>query len=212
VNRGIIRAHKKGIVTSTSVVVDGLAASEAKNLLSYPELSVGLHFSLADEGLKAVLIKGVLLFSDIRAIEAEFNRQIEKFLKIVGRLPDHLDSHHHFHTHPKVKPIFEKFSGQLNCPVRAFKRVRFIRSFYGWNKLRQTDLKKISTESLLEILADLEEGTNEIMCHPGLVDGDLKRISRYTKEREIELKTLTDKRVIDYIRKSGIRLCSWREL
>jgi predicted glycoside hydrolase/deacetylase ChbG (UPF0249 family) len=96
--------------------------------------------------------------------------------------------------------------------VRAFKRVRFIRSFYGWNKLRQTDLKKISTESLLEILADLEEGTNEIMCHPGLVDGDLKRISRYTKEREIELKTLTDKRVIDYIRKSGIRLCSWREL
>lgn len=212
-NRGIIKAHKEGIVTSTSVMVDGLAAKEARDLLNCPKISVGLHFVITDESLKGDLLRWVLLpFSKAKQIEKEFNCQVEKFIKIVGKLPDHLDSHYHFHIHPKVRPIFEKFSNQHHCPVRAFRKVRYIHSFYGWNKLRQTDLKKISAESLLKILANLKEGTNEIMCHPGLVDEDLRKISRYTEERETELKTLTDKRVMDYVKKSEIRLCSWKEL
>jgi len=213
VNQGIILAHQKGILTSTSVMVDGIAAEEAKNLLSYPKFSVGLHFAITKEGLQALLMKlATLSFSEIKAVEKEFNRQVEKFVKITGKLPDHLDSHHTVHLHPKVRPIFENFSQRHHCPVRAFGGIRWLHSFYGWNKLRQTDLGRISVDSLLKILKNLKDGINELMCHPGLVDENLRKISRYLEEREVELKTLTDQRLADYINESDIKLRNWKEI
>src|SRR5690606_21191540 len=77
VNKGIIQAHTDGIVTSTSVMVDGIAAGEAIDLRRYINMSIGLHFVL-NSGDNA---------------ESELNRQIEKFTLIVGRQPDHIDAH-----------------------------------------------------------------------------------------------------------------------
>ncbi len=73
INKGIIEAHTNGIVTSTSVMVDGIAAHEAKDLTKFPNLSVGLHFELATGA----------------NVETELERQIEKFIAIVGKGPDH---------------------------------------------------------------------------------------------------------------------------
>ncbi|MCA9348400.1 ChbG/HpnK family deacetylase [Candidatus Saccharibacteria bacterium] len=48
INEGIVEAHEKGIVTSTSVIVNAIAADKAKDLTKYLDLSIGLHFELKE--------------------------------------------------------------------------------------------------------------------------------------------------------------------
>ena len=48
VNAGILRAHREGILSDASLMVNGAAADEAVELArSAPRLSVGLHLVLA---------------------------------------------------------------------------------------------------------------------------------------------------------------------
>ena len=49
VNRGIIQAHERGIVTSASLMTRWLAAGEASLYAKeHPELSIGLHLDLGE--------------------------------------------------------------------------------------------------------------------------------------------------------------------
>jgi len=212
-NRGIIEAHTKGIVTNTSVMVDGLASGEAKDLSKYRKLSVGLHFDIFDKVLREKVIEEVVLpLTKVEKIKKEFNRQIDKFIKITGKKPDYLDSHHHVHFYRDVRPIFEKYSQKNKIPARAYGKVNFIDSFYGGDKLGEKGLKDNSVEAMIKILANLKEGVNEIMSHPGYIDDHLKKLSSHLEEREEDLATLTNKRVSDYIKKSAIKLCGWKEI
>ena len=50
VNRGIMQAHRRGIVTSASLMVRWLAASEAAAYArEHPSLSLGLHVDLGEK-------------------------------------------------------------------------------------------------------------------------------------------------------------------
>src|SRR3989442_6607250 len=56
VNRGILEAHVRGILTSTSLIVNGAWSEEAAALsCDAPELSVGLHvdFTIPENGFAA---------------------------------------------------------------------------------------------------------------------------------------------------------------
>ncbi len=49
VNRGIVEAHRKGLVTSTSLLANGQAfAAAAEISRSNPELGIGVHLNLSD--------------------------------------------------------------------------------------------------------------------------------------------------------------------
>jgi len=213
VNKGIIKAHTKGIVTSTSLMVYGKAVAEAKELSAFPRLSVGLHFQITGEGLLNVGIqkKVFLPLSSTQRIKKEFSKQVDEFAKIVGKKPTHLDSHHNVHSHPKVKPIFEEYSKKHSVPIRHFSGVKFIEDFFGWDDSRVTDPSRIGTDSLLHILSRLDDDISELLCHPGIVDQELRNITKYADERSAELQTLTDKRVMEQIRRSKIQLVNWSE-
>src|ERR1700761_7926718 len=54
VNRGIVEAHRKGLVTSTSLLANGCAFESAvKAARRNPELGVGVHLNLCDGVPKA---------------------------------------------------------------------------------------------------------------------------------------------------------------
>jgi len=197
VNRGIVEAHRQGILTSTSLMVYRPAAVEAAVLgRDCPALSVGLHLELDPGGMADV--------------PAELDRQLGRFTELLGAPPTHVDSHHDVHKNPRVLPHMRAWADRLGVPLRGYSHVRHFPKFYGqWGG--ETHLEQVSVEGLLRLLdAELALGVTELTCHAGYVDSDL--VSSYTVEREAELRTLCDPRVRPALAERGIRLVGFRDL
>jgi predicted glycoside hydrolase/deacetylase ChbG (UPF0249 family) len=193
VNRGIVEAHRSGIVTSASLMVEGPAAVEAVELAG--ALPVGLH---------AVLDRAGELLVSPEECPLELDRQLERFRELTGREPTHVDSHHHVHRDPGLEPGFAAFAERHALPLRD-RDARHCGLFYGrWNG--ESHPEQVGVESLLRILEGIPDGVTELGCHPGYADG-LR--SSYTVEREQELRTLTDERVRARIEELGIELIGW---
>lgn len=207
INHGIIEAHARGIVTSTSLMVTAAAAADAVGLArEHPALGIGLHWDLDSKDAGPMVDVG-----DGAAVRVELARQLRAFHELVGRPPTHVDSHHHIHREPEVNPIARELVAPLGGPLRDDGRVTFVGGFYGQWEYGVTDLHHISAEFLSWILRnEVGEGWTELGCHPGYVRGDFTSI--YLAEREAELATLTDPRVREEIDALGIRLASYAEL
>jgi predicted glycoside hydrolase/deacetylase ChbG (UPF0249 family) len=212
INKGIAYAHKNGVVTSTSLMINAPATKEAcliiKNL---PRLGVGLHFVFIDETRRVVrLIKQLVNSFMIKKIEKELDDQIKKFIKLVGKPPDHLDSHYHYHKWPNVLPTFHRVAKIYKIPIRDFGGIKFNYQFYGMNRItRKPQLPKISLGKLLNILQLLNQGATELMTHPGYFTPNL--IESYNFQREIELQTLTNKLVKQKIKELNIKLVNFED-
>src|SRR5438093_5787379 len=196
-NRGIIQAHREGILTSTSLMVDRPACEEAAALgREWTTLSVGIHLELDP--------------NDAERVPAELERQFTRFMELAGGSPTHADSHHDVHYDPRVLPHVLAWCGRIGVPVRGHSGARHFSKFYGqWGG--ETHLEQISVESLIRMLeADVCGDVTELNCHPGYVEPGFP--SSYAAEREEELRTLCDDRVHQAILEKEIRLIGFREL
>jgi predicted glycoside hydrolase/deacetylase ChbG (UPF0249 family) len=184
INRGVAEAHVDGIVTSASLMVDAPGSGEAARLSAdLPTLSVGLHVKITDERARSRID-----LRDTAKLRAELRRQMERFGALMGRAPDHLDSHHNVHLLPDATACFSELADAHGIVLRGCSPVRYFPSFYGqWDG--QSHLEHIGIESLLGMLErEIGEGFTELGCHPGYVDATLE--SGYAIERETELRTL----------------------
>lgn len=203
INRGIVESHQRGIVTSTSFMTTGRATAEAVALArENPNLSIGLHFDVWGEDEREFDL------GDTAAVRDEFRRQLDDFQRLMGRLPTHVDSHRHAHRQPGMLPLFQELVAPLGVPLRDDGRVKFVGGFYAQWEWMVTDLEKVSTEFLLEMLrTEVEPGWTELSCHAGYISPDFQSI--YLSEREAEVATLTDPRVRDAITENGITLVNY---
>ena len=206
INRGIIEAHLKGILTSTSLMVNMPGAEEAAHLShEAPLMSIGLHITLtSEEG--APLID----FDSPEMCRAELNRQWDHFIDLLKRLPTHLDSHHNIHRDLRLKPLFMEKAERQNVFLREHSQIRYFSEFYGqWDG--ETHPEQISVENLCRMLqTDINEGFTELSCHPGYVDSDY--LTSYSLERETELKTICSPFVRQTLNELGIELISYQDL
>lgn len=205
INRGIIEAHRSGILTSTSLIVTTVWSEEAAFLSrQVPTLSIGLHVDL-DHGQELTTSP-----MDGEGIRAELQRQFFRFQELVGRLPSHLDSHHNVHRDPRLLPHFLDLAREYSLPLREQSPVRYFSKFYGrWGG--ETHPEQISVESLVRMLeTEVREGITELSCHPGYIDSDFA--SGYSTEREIELRTLCDSRAGQALTQKSIQLVSYHDL
>lgn len=126
VNRGIIVAHRDGILTSTSLLANGSAFDDALILSRQaPRLSVGVHLNVSDGTpvspaariptlvsergelylspfrLGARILAGQINLEDIRS---EFRAQVFKVFD-AGITPTHLDGHLHVHILPQLSSL-----------------------------------------------------------------------------------------------------------
>jgi hopanoid biosynthesis associated protein HpnK len=137
INAGIIRAHREGILTSTSLMVAGAARDEAVALAKdCPALDVGLHLvvcmgrSVLPPAEIAPLVDALGRFSNkpvlsglkyfftpgIREkLKAECRAQIELHLKLIGYL-NHIDGHLNFHVHPALADIVVELAHEYKVP------------------------------------------------------------------------------------------------
>jgi predicted glycoside hydrolase/deacetylase ChbG (UPF0249 family) len=211
INRGIVEAHERGIVTSASLMTRWLAAGEAAFYAKeYPKLSLGLHLDLGEWICRNESwdpIYSVVPLDDKAAVEREVYRQLDHFRYLVGKDPSHINSHQHVHMREPLRSIALQLSEHLGVPLRNLcPDVRYCMNFYGQTNEGQPLLSNISVDQLIEILSGLREGLNVLACHPGYAD-DLNTM--YRLERTEELKTLCDPRLRPAITRMGIKLCSF---
>jgi predicted glycoside hydrolase/deacetylase ChbG (UPF0249 family) len=206
VNRGIVEAHRRGIVTSASLMVGMPGSTEAARLArECPSLSIGLHAWFGDGQSEPAAH-----LSDPAACRASLETQLVGFTDLVGRRPTHLDSHHHVHTDPGLLPHFREIAVQCEIPLRECSGVRYCSRFYGqWAGEHHPE--QVSVPALIEILeTEVGDGVTELGCHPGCADPAL--VSSYTIERELELSTLCHEHVRSFLDERGIALVGFDEV
>jgi predicted glycoside hydrolase/deacetylase ChbG (UPF0249 family) len=149
INLGIIRAHTEGIVTSTSVVVNGNSFDEGVALLKKtPSLGTGIHLNLTlgkpllpKNLCKTLVDSNGCFFSYLRfirrvllkridpgEIKKELQKQIERFLE-TGFSCFHIDTHKHIGYIPLILDIILELAEEFQI-----RRVRFpneVRIFPG---------------------------------------------------------------------------------
>jgi chitin disaccharide deacetylase len=121
VNRGIAEAHRRGLVTSTSLLANGPAFESALQVSrENRELGVGVHLNLSDGlptadpasvrsllnnaghlegGPESLLLRIASRKLSVEEVEHEWDAQISK-IQGAGVSPTHLDGHKHIHMLP----------------------------------------------------------------------------------------------------------------
>jgi len=132
ISRGIIEAHAKGIVTSTTMMVNYPAAEEAAALArGAPKLGIGLHLNvtsgppvLRPEEVPSLVgpsgrfrrdYYSLRYRVDVDELRREWRAQIERFLAF-GFTPSHLDSHHHVHLLPPFLAVAIELAREYGIP------------------------------------------------------------------------------------------------
>jgi predicted glycoside hydrolase/deacetylase ChbG (UPF0249 family) len=207
VNRGVTRAHEKGIVTSASLMVRYPAAAEAAEYgRRRPRLSLGLHVDVGEWLYKDG--KWTAIY-ELERCEAEVERQLTAFRSLVRRDPTHLDSHQHLHREEPLRSIMLETSRRLGVPLRSLSpQVRYCGSFYGQTGTGEPLPGAITVEALVAILRGLSEGVTELGCHPGYAE-DLR--SQYAAERAREVESLCHQNLRTTLAVEEIELRSFRD-
>jgi chitin disaccharide deacetylase len=126
INRGIIAAHRDGIVTSASIMVNGPAFDDAVTLArENPALDLGVHLTLTDlapmsspdavsslvggdkrflphaTGLARRYLRGGISLAEVRI---ELDAQL-RLARSRGLAVSHIDSHQHVHALPGIARV-----------------------------------------------------------------------------------------------------------
>jgi predicted glycoside hydrolase/deacetylase ChbG (UPF0249 family) len=213
VNRGVVEAHERGILTSASLMVRWPAAAEAAAFgRAHPGLALGLHLDLGEWAFRGgdwVAVYEVVRPDDPAAVAAEVVRQLAAFRRLTGRDPTHLDSHQHVHHQEPLCSLMLEVAGRLGVPLRSYtEEIRYCGDFYGQARNGRPLPRAVSASGLIRILRGLPPGWTELACHPGL-GNDLD--SMYGPERAREVKALCDPRVPAALAAEGIELCSFAD-
>lgn len=134
---GILQAHRRGFLTSTSLMVNRPASEYAvAQLATIPRLGVGVHLNIC-QGRPVLPPREIPSLVDANGffpspaamirklwtgqisslqLESEFRAQI-RWMKDRGIVPTHADSHHHMHIYPAAARPFVRalISEGIHC-------------------------------------------------------------------------------------------------
>lgn len=254
VSLGIRQAHLRGMVTSTTAMMNYPGAAEDLRVAvrECPRLGLGLHLVLTS-GKPVLPVDKVPDLVDaegkfykygsfvermneinLTQVNLEWHAQVEAYRKAIGRLPDHMDSHHHSsYFTPALFELMFDLADELSVPIRlpfgmegtaladisrpqagfrladrtiGYAQV-FIENFYD----EGVTLENLSS-ILQQIAADEQYDTFELMCHPAVVDDELLRTSVYNQRRADELRLLCHGLTFSALKACNIELIKYSDL
>ena len=210
---GIIEACKNGILRSTTALANSDYLEQARDLTrGLDDLGIGVHLTLTlgrpltenltlhDEkgefwpGRKTIWTRD----PDYGEIYREWKAQIERFIRVFGKRPTHLDSHHSVHdATPEALAVSRRLAQEYGLPLRRYGNYKFVAGFWGPTATR---------EQLIELLKEHLNEDIEIMCHPGYCDLELFRRSSYALERVRELDVLCSEELKQFVIDNQVEL------
>ncbi len=159
VNRGIVEAHRNGILTSTTLMATGAAFDDAVALArENPALDIGVHLVLVGEPpfpitmaqlVRAMLLHHIHIYEELRA-------QVRRIID-AGVQPTHLDTHKHTHLLPPVLDAVARLSEEYKIPwVRRpfdFPLTPATRPGVGWAKRATSQALGVVRSRFARVLA-----------------------------------------------------------
>ena len=230
INEGAIRAHHEGIVTSCSIVANGVAFDDAiARLRDAPSLEAGVHLTLVEERpltkirspkkytsfVPLYLARAITL----EAIERELRAQLERVLG-TGLRVTHLNGHQHLHLLPRVFDVVRRLASEYGIGY-----IRIVDDHGGAARAlsmrilsalgRRARTRGLTNDRTIGVAAaghladvtpllDHVEGITELVTHPGL------GVSGYAwgYDWDRETRALCDPRLHDELAKRVIRLAA----
>ncbi|MEL6151150.1 MAG: ChbG/HpnK family deacetylase [Chloroflexota bacterium] len=210
INNTTLDLHRQGIVTTATVMMNFAATQHALAILAdTPTLCGGVHLNLTDGyPLSNVGPDTGLVLPDGRfqprallfprgyfpvpawqdAVETEMTAQIDTYIRLAGKTPEHLTTHMHFHVVPSLRKMVLNLAERYNIPwVRVFQTSSTVIPFSFWvqepEELFHPDNLRITPDYLTSIQAWLTQephllaetlgrlnGVTEIVVHPDVAD------------------------------------------
>ncbi|SFM14445.1 hypothetical protein SAMN04487943_108186 [Gracilibacillus orientalis] len=205
VSEGIVKAHKKGVVSSTTLMMNGKATRYAVALAKRtPTLKVGIHLTLTwgkplHPNVSSLIdAQGYFKFTnqfrnfnlpDLNDVKKEWKAQIEGFLQ-TGLALHHIDSHHHIHGWEPLKEVVIQLATEYKVPVRYTDSLKDQPEILLTNSLWLGFYSEGIYNDIFKQLKHKNQQSIEVMTHPGFADLDLVNVSSYTATREEEIKIL----------------------
>ena len=234
INSGIAKAANDGLVRNIGIMINMPYVSHGLSLLQKKEeLNLGLHVNLSNgypisnvaripslvDGKKfkssSVYRQKDHDFVIVDEAMTEVEKQVERFIDIVGRQPDYIDFHavSSEHANRAIKIVSEilnlKFSEVSFDPKHAIlvgKTLTYI--VLDCNNLDYDPFKTIE-----KTVATLPEDKVAILpFHPGYIDSELLSVSSLTTAREKDLSMLCGKKVKQWLDKNDVTLLNYRDL
>jgi len=184
VNRGVIEAHRDGLLSSTCTMVNMPSAGAGIHMAQEQasDLGVGLHLTLsfgkpvlsADKVPSLVDGDGQLPQSypqlmqrlpyfDPDELRAEIQAQFDRFVELASKLPTHIDSHHRgAYLHPASFEVMCKLCKEHHIPMR--------RPALLYNPNSYDGVLTNSDGTLYQQLCDIYERYESPRCPDGIAD------------------------------------------
>lgn len=226
INYGIIEAHKSGVLTSTTLMMNMPGTIHGVELSKEVRtLAIGLHLNIS---LGKPLTKGKSLVGEDgkfikpnnlpqgytyceEDLEKEIRAQYDKFLELMGRKPSHLDSHL-FSTDkvPEMRKLAAKLALEKDIPLRNY-------DIDVYNHVEFINYRNYNAKPTLDYIVDnfqdiITHDYVEIMTHPGFVDYEVYNNSSYNIQRANELKFLTSREIKKLIEDNNVSLITYYDV
>lgn len=223
---GILSAHKNGVLTSATCMMNmpyaSLALEEAKK---YPHFGVGIHLTLT---VGKPLVEGAKSFTDEngyfkrpshypdkkphadeKELYTEWKAQIEKFISIANKKPTHIDSHHHVHMLPWHQDVVLKLAQEYDIPIRQRQQITNTYEYVHVDEHFYED--GVSLQTAKEIIENNDDVV-EFMTHVGFLDQELYDMSSYNMPRMKELQIIKSKELKQFIEENNIELIHFGDI
>jgi predicted glycoside hydrolase/deacetylase ChbG (UPF0249 family) len=176
---------------------------------------------------------------NLQEVELEFRNQLE-CVKCAGFKISSLSSHEHIHMLPDILRIFVKLAKEYNIPairyphkdklvglisINKFFKICVLAFFqgkmkavlkdsgliYADNFLGLLDSGKLEEKTLIFLLKSLNQGSTELVTHPGFLTSEVIKESPFHCNCEKELNALTSNRVKKLVKDLDIQLVTFEE-
>lgn len=242
VSLGIIEAIKFGIVKNTGLFANMPWVEEVVDMIKpyLNDIAFGVDLNIStgpsilskDEIPSLVQDNGNYLTSSMNRnldneendfdhviyeeVYKEFEAQIKRYIKLVGKKPDYL--HAHAYTTKTVIEVSKDLSIKYQIPysIQLFDHEEMASNDMGWYIFPPTLENQLKSSLKDYILEDknkyLEHKYGALVCHCGYADSQLFNYSSFNLFRIKDLEAMQDSEVKEWLTNNNIELITYKEL
>ena len=217
---GAVYAYQNGIVSSTTALMtvrDELIEEAKRQSDLNPGFGIGCHLCLTygrplteckccvdEEGKFVKEAKFDHEHMDEETIYQEYKAQVEKFIKVYGRKPTHIDHHHNIQLYnPILYKAYRRIAEEYQLPYRDIPKNNAPIAYYG------TEYYDLNMDVCKKYIDKNSDATIELACHAALVDKELFENTSWDAMRISELRFTTSQAAKDFVKENNVEIVTF---